>query len=113
MHELSLADAMVHEVEAIIKKEGAEKVYSITVEMGKLSGVEKDPFEFAFPIVAEGTKLEGAKLIIEETPVVIECEDCHAKTELDIPFAKCSSCDSRNVKYISGKEFLIKSLEIE
>ena len=113
MHELSLADAMVHEVESILQKERAEKVFSITVEMGKLSGVEKDPFEFAFPIVAEGTKLEGCKLIIVETPIIVECQDCQAKTELDIPFAKCSSCNSRNVKYISGKEFIIKSLEIE
>jgi hydrogenase nickel incorporation protein HypA/HybF len=113
MHELSLADAMVQEIETILKKEGAEKVCSVTVEMGKLSGVEKEPFEFAFPIVAEGTKLEGCKLVIEESPVVIECKDCQAKTKLDIPFAKCSNCDSRNISYISGKEFLIKSLEIE
>ena len=113
MHELSLADAMVQEIEKILKKEKAEKVYTITVTMGKLSGVEKEPFEFAFPVVAEGTKLQDAKLIIEQTPLIIECIDCHTKTELDLPFAICSNCKSRNVKYISGKEFLIKSLEIE
>ena len=113
MHELSLADAMVQEIETIIAKEGASKVFSITVVMGKLSGVEREPFEFAFPIVAEGTNVEGAKLEIIESPVIVKCEDCNAETKLDIPFAKCSSCGSRNVKYISGKEFLIKSMEIE
>ena len=113
MHELSLADAMVQEVESIMKKEGATKIYSLTVEMGRLSGVQKAPFEFAFPIVAEDTKLEGCKLIIEESPVIIKCKECNSETKLDIPFAKCGSCGSRNVTYISGKEFLIKSMEIE
>ncbi|MCF7790964.1 MAG: hydrogenase maturation nickel metallochaperone HypA [Victivallales bacterium] len=113
MHELSLADSMVQEIEAIMEKEGAEKVFSVTVKMGRLSGVEKEPFEFAFPIVAEGTKLEKSKLIIEESPVIVKCKDCMTETVLETPFAKCGNCGSRNVDYISGKEFLIKSLEIE
>lgn len=114
MHELSLADALVKQVESFLdKQKEIGKVISITVLMGKLSGVEKEPFEFVFPVAAEGTKLENAKLIVEESPAVIECSDCHKKTVLDIPFAKCENCSSRNVKYVSGKEFLIKSLEIE
>ena len=63
MHELSLADTMIREIEQILDREKAEKVYSVTVLMGRLSGVEKEPFEFAFPIVSEGTRVEGSKLI--------------------------------------------------
>ena len=113
MHELSLADSMVREIEEIIKKENGSKVFSITVEMGKFSGVEREPFEFAFPLVAEGTPVEGSKLIIEEAPGVINCLDCQADTVLDIPFIKCGKCESRNVRFIKGRDLLIKSLEIE
>ena len=113
MHELSLADSMVREIEEILEKENAKKVISVTVSMGKFSGVEKEPFEFAFPIVAEGTLLEGSLLIIEIVPGTVECDDCKAVTELEVPFAKCEKCDSRNVKFIKGRDFLIKSLEIE
>lgn len=114
MHELSLADALVKQVEAFLDKgKKTGEIISITILMGKLAGVEKEPFEFAFSVVAEGTRLENAKLIIEESPAIVECSDCHKKTALEIPFAKCDNCGSRNVKYVSGKEFLIKSLEIE
>jgi hydrogenase nickel incorporation protein HypA/HybF len=113
MHELSLADSMVREIEGIIKKENAGKVLAVTVEMGKFSGVEKEPFEFAFPIVAEGTLLEGCNLIIEEVAGIIKCSDCEAETELDMPFMQCGKCNSKNVRFVKGKDFIIKSLEVE
>lgn len=113
MHELSLAESMVRELTAYIEKEKIKKVISVTVIMGKFSGVQKEPFEFAFPLVTEGTLLEGCKLNIEQQPAVINCSDCGKDTKLSIPFVKCSSCGSRNVKFIHGKEFLIKSIEIE
>ena len=113
VHELSLADSMVREIEEIIKKENAEKVFSVTVEMGKFSGVEREPFEFAFPLVAEGTPVEGSKLIIEIAPGIVKCSDCQEDTILDVPFIKCGKCNSRNVSFIKGRDLLIKSLEIE
>ena len=61
VHELSLADSMIREIEEIIKKENALKVFSVTVEMGRFSGVERGPFEFAFPLAADGTPVEGSE----------------------------------------------------
>lgn len=113
MHELSLAESMVRELISYIEKEEIKKVISVTVVMGEFSGVQKEPFEFAFPIVIEGTILEGCKLNIEHQPGVVKCSDCGKDTQLDIMFVKCSNCESRNVKFIHGKEFLIKSMEIE
>jgi hydrogenase nickel incorporation protein HypA/HybF len=113
VHELSLADSMVREIEEIIKRENGKKVFSITVEMGKFSGVEREPFEFAFPLVAEGTPVEGSELIIEEVQGIVKCSECQTETVLDIPFIKCKKCNSRNVKFIKGRDLLIKSLEIE
>lgn len=113
MHELSLAESMVRELVDYIEKNSVKKVFAVSVVIGKLSGVEKEPFEFAFPIAAEGTLLETAMLNVEVQKVVVLCNECGTKTTLDIPFMKCSSCSSRNVKIVNGKEFLIKSMEIE
>lgn len=104
---------MVEEVIAYSKKENIAKIISITVDIGKFSGVQKEPFEFAFPIVSEGTILDGATLNINMTPCVIKCEKCSHLTELKVPFIKCEKCDSKDVKYVSGKEFAIKSMEVE
>lgn len=113
MHELSLADSMIYEIEEIVRKENAKKVLSVTIEMGKFSGVEKEPFEFAFPLVAEGTVVEGCKFFIEEVPGVVKCSDCQVNTELEVPFMKCGNCGSQNVNFIKGKDFIIKKLEVE
>lgn len=113
MHELSLAESMVRELVDYIEKNNVKKVHEITIIIGKLSGAEKEPFEFAFPIAAEGTMLETAKLSVEIQKAVILCNDCGTKTTLDIPLFRCSSCSSKNVKLIKGKEFIIKSMEIE
>jgi hydrogenase nickel incorporation protein HypA/HybF len=113
MHELSLAESMVREITSYIEKEKIKKVISVTVIMGNLSRVQKEPFEFAFPIVIEGTILEGCKLNIEQQPGIVNCSDCGEDTQLDIPLVKCSNCGSRNVKFTHGKEFLIKSIEVE
>lgn len=113
MHELSLAQSMVSELMDYIGKNDIKTILEINVVIGKLSGVEKDPFEFAFPIAAEGTPLEHSKLNVEIQKVVIKCNECGAETVLDIPFMKCSKCASRNITLIKGKEFIIKSMEIE
>lgn len=113
MHELYLAESLIEQIERCLSKEGAAKVHKVTVQMGKLSGVEREPFEFAFKLASEGRITEKTKLVIEEVPLEISCGDCGEKTCPEIPFMKCGRCDSVNVKIISGKDFLIKSMEIE
>ena len=113
MHELSLAQAMVEEVEKVLIKEGATKVISLTITIGALSGVEKEALDFAFPVVAEGTPLEDAVLLFDEVPAKVKCRDCHQLSGSDRYFLQCEHCESINVEIVSGREFMIKSMEIE
>lgn len=113
MHELSLAVSLVDEVESILKRENARKVLRVSVSIGELSGVEKEPFEFCFPLAAEGTPLEQAMLDIEEVSAVLHCQDCGARTQPEVPFLICAKCRSSNVSIVEGREFLITSLEVE
>jgi len=113
MHELSLATSLIEQIAVIMGNEGAGKLHSITLSIGKFSGVEKEPFEFAFPLAAEGTPAENARLIIEVTEMKVKCKDCHKETLHDIPLVKCGKCGSLNVEIISGKEFKIRSMEVE
>jgi len=113
MHELSLAQAMVEEVEKVLTKEGATKVISLTVMIGALSGVEKEAFAFAFPVVAEDTRLEQAELLFNEVPAQVKCRDCQQLSGSDIYFLQCEHCESINVEIVGGREFMIQSMEIE
>jgi len=113
MHELSLADSMINQLIEYKKEHNIEKIISVTVLIGKYSGVEREPFEFAFPIVAEDTEINGASLIIEEEDVVVKCKTCGEETKLTVHFIKCGNCDSRDVTFIKGRKCIIKSFEIE
>ncbi|NMC63426.1 MAG: hydrogenase maturation nickel metallochaperone HypA [SAR324 cluster bacterium] len=113
MHELSLATSLVSQVEALLKEHKAEKVASISVSIGKLSGIDKGALEFCFPLACEGTALEGSKLLIEEIPVKVRCSDCEKSCEPEIPILMCRFCGSRNVKIIEGREFFLESMEVK
>lgn len=93
--------------------ENAVRVERIVVVIGKYSGVERDAFEFAFPFASEGTLSEGAELEIEELPVCVECSQCRATSNPEPTLLLCSECGSNEVDLVGGREFLIRSVELE
>jgi hydrogenase nickel insertion protein HypA len=113
MHELSMAMSLVEQIASIMANERASKLHSITLSIGKYSGVEKECFEFAFSLAAEGGPAENAMLTIIQTDMTVKCSDCGVETVNEMPLAKCGKCSSLNVEVISGKEFKIKSMDVE
>ncbi|MCK5133083.1 MAG: hydrogenase maturation nickel metallochaperone HypA [Candidatus Sabulitectum sp.] len=112
MHELSLAMDLVEQLNEVLIREKATKVVEINVVIGAMSGVEKVPFEFAFPEAAMNTPIEGAVLNIEELPLILKCSDCNQEAETDELIMICPRCNSVSVEIVQGKEFLIKSMEV-
>ena len=113
MHEMSLAVDLIEQLVDVLKREKSTRVIEINVVMGAMSGVERVPFEFAFPVAAEGTPIAGAVLNIEEVPLVLKCSDCSQETETDDLIMICPRCNSVSVEIVQGKEFLIKSMEVQ
>ena len=112
MHELSLAMELVEQLKEVVIRENATVVTEINIVMGAMSGVERVPFEFAFPEAARNTAMEGAVLNIEEVPLVLKCKDCGAETEPDDIVMLCPACDSLSVEVLRGREFLVRSMEV-
>ncbi len=112
MHELSLAMALVEQIEEVVRQEKATRVLELQVVIGAYSGVELEPFEFCFPLAAEGSVAEGAKLRIEKVPVRIRCGECGKESVPELPSVACTLCGSWGVEIIAGKEFLLRSLEV-
>lgn len=112
MHELSLAMALVEQIEQAAEKEGAEAVVAIDVRLGALSGVERDPFEFCFPLAAEGSLLEGAELRIEAVPLSVRCAACGRESAPERLEICCAHCGSGAVEILAGREFTVSSMEI-
>lgn len=113
MHELSLACSLVEEAEKVLEAENATRAIRVTVGVGKLSGVELDAFEFAFPMAAKGSRLEEAELVINDLPIRVQCKICEKKSNPDFPRCVCTFCGSDDIELLGGREFNIESMEIE
>ena len=113
MHELSLACNLVEEAEKVLEAEKAGRAIRLTVGIGQFAGIETDAFEFAFPVAAEGTGLGKAEMTIEEIPAKVHCRACGKESNPAFPRCACAHCDSDDIEMLHGREFVIKSMEIE
>lgn len=113
MHEMSLACEVVDEVTRLAEAEGAVGVSRVTLELGALSGVERNAFEFAYPAAVEGTALARAELVLEEVAATVLCRMCERRTEPALPVLVCGACGSADVDVVAGRDFIIKSVELD
>lgn len=112
MHELSLCQALIEQVEEIARAQGADRVERICLKVGPLSGVEPELLRHAYPLVAAGTLAEGAELVIEPTEVRVRCRRCEAETLATPQRLLCGACGAWETRLIGGDELLLASLEL-
>lgn len=113
MHELSLAQALVQQVAAIVEREQASRVAALTVSIGALAGVDRDAFEFAYPYAAEDTVLAGAELHVRECPADVLCSTCGRHSSPEVVWLRCVHCGSADIEVVCGRDFLLESVELE
>jgi len=112
MHELSICRQIISQVKQIVQQQKASAVESITLNIGPLSGVEASLLKQVFPFAAAQTIAENSELIIEECPVVIQCNQCGTKTSTSPNKLVCSQCGDYHTQLISGDEMLLASVEL-
>lgn len=113
MHELGITQSIVDIAEKTAREQNAEKVLSVTVVIGELSGVIPDAVEFCFEVCIQETLLEGSRLIINYIPGLGRCDDCGAEVKIDNMTFNCADCGSYALQRTQGEELNIKELEIE
>jgi hydrogenase nickel incorporation protein HypA/HybF len=113
MHELSICQGLMKQVQQIAAENNARAVELIRLRVGGLSGVEPDLLEHAFEIAREGTIASEAVLEIESGPVVVKCQECGASSAVAVNRLVCQYCGDWRVNVTEGEELLLLSLEIE
>ena len=113
MHELSLCQNLLHQVQEIARQQNATHIKLIQVKIGTLSGVAAESLEHAFPIASVGTIAEGAQLSIKIVPARVQCESCGAESDVETNKLNCATCGDENTRLISGSEMLLENIEIE
>lgn len=113
MHELSVCQGLMRQVDRIAAQNGAAAVEKIVLKVGALSGVEPDLLKHAFTIAREGTVAANAELEIESGPIRVHCRQCDAGGEAAANRLVCPVCGDWRVDVTEGEELMLLSLEIE
>ena len=67
MHEFSLAQGLVRQLQDLAREHGAKTIYMVRVDIGTRSGIVVDSFEFGFEVLArEQSLIREAVLEIRE-----------------------------------------------
>ena len=113
MHELAITESLLRTVEDEAKRYNAVKISEIRITMGELNAFIPECIQEYFELMSEDTPAEGARLVFNIQPAILECRDCCKKFEMEYNRLKCKYCHGTNVNIVSGKEFYIESLDIE
>lgn len=113
MHELSIALAIVDlAIEKLVGRD-PERVASVHLKVGLLSGVVPAALRSAFAIVTEQGPLAGADLVVEEVPVTVFCARCDVERAIEFPCLRCPVCGDAAPDVRRGRELEIIALEVE
>ena len=103
MHELGVVFYVVKDVKKVGEKNHVEKVSSVTLEIGEVSGILHDYLTDCWNWAKKKEPLmEEAELKIEQIEEYPTVE--HGKI--------CPYCGSENTYLLRGNEFLIKEIEV-
>ena len=114
MHELGIALDIIDVASETLGDLGAVRVKSVRIRLGPLAGVVKQALMFSFDAAAAGTRLEHARLEIEDVAVAGWCDTCAAEREpADLAVRRCPVCQSLMARLLRGDELQVLALEIE
>jgi hydrogenase nickel incorporation protein HypA/HybF len=118
MHEISIAGGIIDIALDYAKKQNAESVQEVWLEVGELTSLNPDQLQFIFQNITKNTVLEGARFRIDMIKPVIECNQCSYRGDIKffqalhyvLPVIHCPACDSTDVEILQGRDCTIKDM---
>ena len=113
MHELVIVEGILETVIPAVQGHDVSRILAIHLKIGELSGIVPSCIHEYFSIASAGTIAEGAKIIIENTPIRIHCPDCGKDGIIQKGQYVCPACGSPRFRITSGREYYVESVEAE
>lgn len=113
MHEYSIVSSLLNLCEKEAKKNNAETVKKVTLQIGKLSAIEPHFMESCFDFFKKDTICENATLIMKIIDIEIYCNTCKSNHIILNKNFYCPNCKSGETKILKGQEMIIESIEIK
>lgn len=113
MHEMSLCESVLDIIEQQAKAQCFQRVTTVWLEIGALSGVEAEAMRFCFDVVMQNSLAHQAKLEIIEVPGLAWCMPCAENVIVRQLYEQCPNCGSHQLQIVNGEQMRIKELEVE
>jgi len=115
MHELAITESIVEIALKAAEQSGARRVVEVHLRIGEMSHIAESILVQFIHHLSRGTIMEGVKVSIEWSPIILRCSDCETSFETarrDIVAKVCPSCSGKNFSIASGREFSVESIEV-
>jgi hydrogenase nickel incorporation protein HypA/HybF len=112
VHELSICQALLNQVNDVARDAGCKHVEQVTIAIGPLAGVEPGLLASAFAVMKIDGCAAEATLIIESAGVEVECELCAAISPAAANRLICAACGGYRTRVVAGQELCLLRVEL-
>lgn len=115
MHELPVTRSICEIVLRHAAQNEATRVLAVILEIGALSDLQPEWLQRYFDHLCRDTVAEGAKLDVDHVPAVFRCKACLHSFEVSSILndgLACAECRSPDVVIVSGRQYLVKAIEV-
>jgi hydrogenase nickel incorporation protein HypA/HybF len=95
-----------------VRRHHLRELERVELKIGHLRQVVPDALAFSFALVAQGTEVEGAELVMEEVPAAGRCRRCGTESEPAGFPLRCDACGGLDLELLRGEELLVDALEL-
>ena len=113
MHELSIAQALIEQVEGVRASNGGRQVVSVGLRIGTWRLVVHESLDLYYRTLTQGTALEGSRLQIETVQAQGRCPRCGEVFAAEAPLIVCPACGGVGGDLVAGQELDLISVELE
>lgn len=114
MHELSVAQALLDEIEAVSRPRRATNVSTATIKVGPLAGVDPALLRRAFEVARLARSVTfRTELILEAGEIVVSCLSCEREGPASPGDLRCRYCTSSRTSLRAGDELLLLRIEMD
>lgn len=102
MHERSLVATLLKQVTKVCLEHPGSQPIEVRVAIGPLSGVEPELLHSAFYDFVASNYQFSMDLVIDRVPLFATCKECGQRIAIEELNFRCSLCNSRDIRIISG-----------
>jgi hydrogenase nickel incorporation protein HypA/HybF len=113
VHELSIASALLDQLEGELAKRPGAHFTKVGLKIGDLAGVDRDSLTFGFEALVKDSHWDPLALEIETIKRRQRCPACAKEFEAEHWSTACEACGNAATVTIAGEELQISYIEVD